>query len=107
MFGAYLAFRTRRVISKYNESSHIALCIYNVLVLSAIVLPVVSLPEVASPLAQFIILSIGILLLSSFTMYILIVTKILRIFGYVEDTEVSQIHEMKRASGSFEFQAKI
>jgi len=44
-YGCYLAFRTRKVSSAFNESKYIALCIYNITILGVMLLPIVFIEE--------------------------------------------------------------
>jgi len=65
VLGAYLAFKTRKVTSAFRESSYIAACIYNILVTSVLILPIVFIEEVGY-LTAFYMRSIGILLCCGF-----------------------------------------
>jgi len=63
-FGVALCWKTRKVsILRFNESAHINLCIYNILFLGIVLIPISYLLDVEHNI-QFILISVGILLAS-------------------------------------------
>jgi len=75
--GVFLAIKTRKVDSDFNESRYIGFAIYNVLIIGCVVIPLISIPDITSTSAVFAILCLGIILTSAFTVMALFVPKIL------------------------------
>jgi len=61
--GVGLAYKTRKVsLLRFNESTHIALAIYNLLFLSVVIIPIIYIVDVPDPNVIFVLLSVALLL---------------------------------------------
>ena len=95
LFGALMAFTTRKVTSTFNESSGIALAIYNVLFSIGIIAPIILVIGAIGDVLVLLLLFLG-LWVSCFTAAILFVPKLLRIHG----ASAQQVTEMSKGSSS-------
>jgi len=102
--GIYLAFKTRKVDSEFNESHHIGIATYLILVVGLVVIPLISIPTATSYSAVFTIRSLGIILASAFTIFILFLPKIffmlLPSFGQKTPKEQSKKRSGKTSESS-------
>ena len=80
LFGSLMAFTTRKVTSTFNESSGIALAIYNVLFSLGIIAPIILVIHAIGDVLVLLLLFLG-LWVSCFTAAILYVPKLLHIHG--------------------------
>lgn len=78
IIGAFLAFETRNVHSKFNESKYIGFAVYNIALIAVVIVPLSSVSEVSLNI-RFIIRSIGILLIPAVTILTLFVPKVIHI----------------------------
>jgi hypothetical protein len=70
VYAILLAFRSRNVTSEYNESKQLGFAVYNVAAVCLLIVPVaISLKD--NPLSMFIIISIGIIIVTFFTWAVL------------------------------------
>eukprot|EP01136_Pigoraptor_vietnamica_P042938 Opistho-1_new@17705 len=76
VWGAVLAYRTRKVPSKFNESKFIGFSIWNIGVISAIILPLVYFVDTANPDTQFMFQSVGIMLSTTGVLLFMFVPKL-------------------------------
>jgi len=81
VFGAFLAAQTRGAFSHFNESSHIAIILYNLVLVFAIFIPIIFTVAKDSPTTVFVMSSVGVILASSVTMFVLLGPKFLRIWN--------------------------
>ena len=102
LFGALMAFTTRKVSSTFNESSGIALAIYNVLFSIGIIAPIILVIGAIGDVLVLLLLFLG-LWVSCFTAAILFVPKLLHIHGasaqQVNGAEMSKMS----SSGQYSF----
>lgn len=94
VYGAFLAFKTRKVSSAFRESKFIALCIYNLLLTSLLVLPLVYIQEVGY-FTSFFLRSIGTLFSVAFTLVALFGPKLYIIFFQKEKNTAAHFHTFK------------
>lgn len=78
-YGAFLAFKTRQVSSAFSESRYIGVCIYNMLVLGVVTIPVAYIAA-AGFFTIFFVRAIAILLCTTFVLLVLFGNKIYIIF---------------------------
>ena len=78
-FGAFLAFKTRNVSSAFNESKFIAVCMYNMIVLGCLILPVIYISQ-AGFFTIFDLRSIGTIACATFILFALFGSKLYIIF---------------------------
>ena len=102
LFGALMAFTTRKVSSTFNESSGIALAIYNVLFSIGIIAPIILVISAIGDVLVLLLLFLG-LWVSCFTAAILFVPKLLHIHGaggqQINGAEMSKVS----SSGQYSF----
>ena len=80
LFGALMAFTTRKVSSRFNESSGIALAIYNVCFTVGIIAPIIMVTDAAGNVLT-LLLAFTLLWIASFTGGILLVPKVMSVCG--------------------------
>merc|ERR1711916_148795 len=81
VFGAFLAAQTWGAFSHFNESSHIAIILYNLVLVFAIFIPIIFTVAQDSPTTVFVMSSVGVILASTVTMFVLLGPKFLRIWN--------------------------
>ena len=101
VFGALMAFSTRRVSSTFNESSGIALAIYNVLFSIGIIAPIILVISAIGDVRVLLLLFLG-LWVSCFTAAILMGPKMLHIHGAAGQAE-NNASQMSKASSSGQY----
>ena len=87
--GAFLAFKTRNVATDFNESKYIAFAIYSVMVISVLFVPIISITGLISPTSKFVLISMMILIITSFTVLTLFIPKIYQVWFYVQSTNTN------------------
>ena len=101
MFGALMAFTTRKVSSTFNESSGIALAIYNVLFSIGIIAPIIVVIGAIGDVLLLLLLFLG-AWVSVFTAAILFVPKLLHIHGQ-SGQQANQAADMSKVSSSGQY----
>ena len=77
----WLAINTRKTVSAFRESTSIAISVYNTFVISVIAIPIIYLSgSTFDAEAIFLVKSITILVVASFTMFALFVPKLYVLF---------------------------
>jgi len=94
-FGVFLSFKTRKIeLLKFNESSQIALCIYNLVFIGFIFVPMAYfLQDLLTPDLTFLISAGGILLSTTTVVFVLFVPKFRAIINNKPDDRT--IHSTK------------
>jgi len=83
LFAAWIAWETKTVVSRFNESKWIGLIIYTLLIIGVTIVPIVLLLK-DSPIVVFIIRSIATIFAAKMVVVLLFVPKIyLVLFGQV------------------------
>ena len=100
VFAALMAFTTRKVSSTFNESSGIALAIYNVLFCISIIAPIILVIHAIGDMLVLLLLFLGIWV-SGFTATILFVPKLLHIHG--SNAQVVNAAGISRESSSDQY----
>ena len=102
LYGALLAFSTRRVTDHFNESQSIAWAIYNVLFSIGIVIPIIifvgAIGDVMILLVLFVVLWI-----SYFTALIIVVPKLMALFAPLNELNSAELSGTKSSVGGFSF----
>ena len=91
LIGGFLSIATRKVPSLYNESNLIAICIYNLVFLSVIVIPVVIVLNTMDPFVSWIIRTLGILYAFTATLWLQFIPKI---FGVLRRKDILSVVEL-------------
>ena len=102
LFGALMAFTTRKVSSTFNESSGIALAIYNVLFSIGIIAPIILVIDAIGDVLVLLLLFLG-LWVSCFTAAILFVPKLLVIHGSAGQQMSAAEMSKVSSSGQYSF----
>lgn len=102
LYGALLAFSTRRVTDHFNESQSIAWAIYNVVFSVGIVVPIIIFVGVAGDVMILLMLFV-ILWISYFTCLIIIVPKCMALFAAPTGLNASELSGTKSSVGGFSF----
>ncbi|XP_035674840.1 gamma-aminobutyric acid type B receptor subunit 2-like isoform X1 [Branchiostoma floridae] len=77
LFGIFLAWETRKVqIPELNDSKQIGLCVYNVMIMSAVGVPIINLLDSQQLDISFAVLSVCIIVCTSTTLALVFVPKI-------------------------------
>ena len=90
VYGAMLAFSTRRVTSRFNESQVIAWSIYNVVFTIGIITPILLLIDAVGDVLLILLLFL-ILWISFFTGIILVLPKILSLFTFDDTNPIESV----------------
>lgn len=101
LLGMVIAVKNRKVTSEFNESRFIGFAIYNIIIIGAVVVPLVAIPEVASREAKFVILCFGIMFSTAFTVLTLFVPKIISIhLGAKSSHSLKESSKVRSQGGS-------
>jgi len=102
LYGALLAFSTRRVSEHFNESQTIAWAIYNVVFSGGIVGVIIAL---IGPIGDVLILLplLVVLWISYFTALVILVPKIMGLFSPVNNLNTAELSGEKSSIGGFSF----
>ena len=87
--GAFLAFKARNVATDFNESKYIAFSLYNVIAISVLFVPLISISGLISSTSRFVMLSMMIIIITSFTVLTLFVPKIYHVWEYTQTVSSS------------------
>jgi len=104
LFGALMAFSTRRVSSQFNESSQVALAIYNVVFSIGIIAPIIFVIGATGDVLVALLLFV-LLWISFFTACILVIPKVLHILSpeNAGDGKQSVVGSSGNSSSGFSF----
>ena len=98
LFGALMAFSTRKVTGQFNESSQIALAIYNVVFSIGIIAPIIFVIKATGDVMTALLLFV-LLWISFFTACILVIPKVLHILS-PQDAAADGNHSIVGSSGN-------
>eukprot|EP01097_Dermamoeba_algensis_P009289 TRINITY_DN6505_c0_g1_i1.p1 TRINITY_DN6505_c0_g1~~TRINITY_DN6505_c0_g1_i1.p1 ORF type:complete len:245 (-),score=41.85 TRINITY_DN6505_c0_g1_i1:59-793(-) len=76
LWGTWLSIQVRNVASKFNESKHIGMSIYNIVLVSAVALPVTIVLGKDNPDVEFAVVACAIIMATSMTLGLLFIPKI-------------------------------
>ena len=99
VFGALMAFTTRKVSSTFNESSGIALAIYNVCFTVGVVGPIVLVISAAGDVL-ILLLAFALLWIAYFTPSILLLPKVMHILNHTDSNGQANTSVMASSSSS-------
>ena len=102
LYGALLAFSTRRVTDHFNESQSIAWAIYNVVFSIGIVIPIIVFVGAIGDVMILLLLFVT-LWISYFTALIIIVPKLTAVFAPSTQLNPSELSGSKTSVGGFSF----
>jgi len=87
--GIFVAYFSRNMESRFNESKTIGLCIYNIVILSAIIIPVAIVNQ-KQPTISFVVKSIGVICISLGCIILFFGNKLLIVTNLVSGSSSSQ-----------------
>lgn len=102
LYGALLAFSTRRVTDHFNESQSIAWAIYNVVFSVGITIPIIVFVGAIGDVIVLLVLFL-ILWISYFTALIIIVPKLMALFAPLTQLNSAELSGAKSSIGGFSF----
>jgi phosphate transport system substrate-binding protein len=102
LYGALLAFSTRRVTDHFNESQSIAWAIYNVVFSVGIVIPIIVFVGAVGDVIVMLVLFV-ILWIAYFTALIIIVPKVMAVFAPSSQLNSAELSGTKSSVGGFSF----
>eukprot|EP01136_Pigoraptor_vietnamica_P033746 Opistho-1_new@96909 len=95
-WGVYLAWKTKSVPSKFRESKYIALAIWNITVIAAIILPLTYSIDQANPDTQFMLTCVGLFVATTGTLTLIFGPKA---YMYIMDDKEAAHSGMTSMSG--------
>ena len=102
VFGALMAFTTRRVSSTFNESQGISLAIYNLCFTIGIIAPIIVVVSAVGDVLT-LLLAFALLWIAYFTAAILLVPKLLTIYNHNEAKDEPSNNSVTSSSSNYQF----